>query len=214
HPAARGRARTDRRPRPAPARRPPPPPAPPPPPPAPPPGGQAPRRPPGGGPAPGGTTPPVVVAVGDHDRAAVIVDTAARLARDTGSPLEVVHVQQTAVVEEQAVDAEALDHARATVTAHLDRLAAQGVAATGQILTSVGDHAAAGRALARHAAELGARTVAVGRSPRGPLAQFADGSFTTALTHAATCTVVLVDPDSDPRPLDADTLTALRGAAG
>ncbi|GGX71236.1 MFS transporter [Streptomyces anandii] len=166
------------------------------------------------GDAPGGTTPPVVVAVGDHDRAAVIVDTAARLARDTGSPLEVVHVQHIAVVEEQAVDAEDLGHARATVTAHLDRLAARGVAATGQILTSVGDHAAAGRALARHAAELGARTVAVGRSPRGPLAQFADGSFTTALTHAATCTVVLVDPDSDPRPLDAATLTALRGAAG
>ncbi|MGX4693970.1 MFS transporter [Streptomyces sp. JNUCC 63] len=162
---------------------------------------------------PSTTMPPVIVAVGAHDGAAVIVDTAARLARDTGSPLEVVHVQQTAVVEEQAVDAEDLDQARATVTAHLDRLAAQGIAATGQILTSVGDHAAAGRALARHAGEMGARTVAVGRSPRGPLAQFADGSFTTALTHAATCTVVLVDPDSAPRPLTAATLSELRGAS-
>ncbi|MBB4790272.1 nucleotide-binding universal stress UspA family protein [Streptomyces nodosus] len=138
------------------------------------------------------------------------MDTAARLARDAGGPLEVVHVQETVVVEEQAVDTEGTEQARAAVTAHLDRLAGLGIAATGQILTSVGDHAAAGRALARHAADVNARTVAVGRSPRGPLAQFADGSFTTALTHAASCTVVLVDPEHSPRPLTADSLTELR----
>ncbi|MGW5171691.1 MFS transporter [Streptomyces nodosus] len=162
-----------------------------------------------GTPADGGGT-PVVVAVGPHEGAAAVVDTAARLARDAGSPLEVVHVQETAVVEEQAVDTEDTEQARAAVTAHLDRLAGLGIAATGQILTSVGDHAAAGRALARHAADVNARTVAVGRSPRGPLAQFADGSFTTALTHAASCTVVLVDPEHSPRPLTADSLTELR----
>ncbi|MEU7484385.1 MFS transporter [Streptomyces sp. NPDC042319] len=156
--------------------------------------------------------PRVIVAVGGHDKAPAIVDAAARLARDTGSPLEVVHVQQTAVVEEQAVDTETDDQARAAVTAHLDRLAALGVPATGQILTSVGDHAAAGRVLAQHAADVHARTVAIGRSPRGPLTQFADGSLTTALTHSATCTVVLVDPDSAPRPLTEQSLTELRNS--
>ncbi|MEE1670727.1 MFS transporter [Streptomyces sp. WAC07094] len=160
--------------------------------------------------APG--TPPLIVAVGAHDRAAVIVDAAAQLARDAGSPLEVVHVQQTAVVEEQAVDTEDTEQARAAVTVHLDRLAAHGIPATGQILTSVGDHATAGRVLAQHASDVHARTVAVGRSPRGPLAQFADGSFTTALTHTADCTVVLVDPDHSPRPLTAATLTELRNS--
>ncbi|MEU3984424.1 MFS transporter [Streptomyces sp. NPDC026672] len=164
------------------------------------------------GAAPTGGTPPVIVAVGAHDRAAGIVDTAARLARDTGSPLEVVHVRQTAVVEEQAVDTETPEAARAAVRAHLDRLAARGVAATGQILTSVGDHAAAGRVLAQHAADVRARTLAVGRSPRGPVAQFADGSLTTALIHTATCTVVLIDPDTDPRPLTPATLDELRTA--
>ncbi|WP_433447469.1 MFS transporter [Streptomyces sp. CA-142005] len=158
-------------------------------------------------------TPPVIVAVGAHDRAAAIVDAAARLARDTGSPLEVVHVQQTAVVEEQAVETETTEQARAAVVAHLDRLAGQGVAATGQILGSVGDHAAAGRALAQHAARVGARAVAVGRSPRGPLAQFADGSLTTALTHSAPCTVVLLDAGDSHRHLTPDTLAELRDAA-
>ncbi|MFJ2396387.1 MFS transporter [Streptomyces sp. NPDC087843] len=165
------------------------------------------------GAAPATDGPPLIVAVGAHDRAAAIVDTAARLAHDSGTALEVVHVQQTAVVEEQAVDVETADQARSAVTAHLDRLAAQGIPAVGQILTSVGDHAAAGRALAQHAADVHAGTVAVGRSPRGPLAQFADGSFTSALTHTAACTVVLVDPDSAPRPLTAATLAELRAAS-
>jgi MFS family permease len=160
-----------------------------------------------------GGTAAVIVAVGAHERAGVIVDAAALLARETGSPLEVVHVQQTAVVEEQAVDTEDFDAARAAVTAHLDRLAAHGIAATGQILSSVGDHAAAGRAVARHAADVHARAVAVGRSPRGPLAQFADGSFTSALTHTAGCSVVLVDPDATPRRLTSDSLKELRATS-
>lgn len=163
--------------------------------------------------APAGAT-PVVVAVGGDDRASAVVDAAALLARDTGSPLEVIHVRRTAVVEEQAAETESAEQARSAVTAHLDRLAGLGVAASGQVLTSVGDHAAAGRALARHATEARARTVAVGRSPRGALAQFADGSFTTALTHAATCTVVLVDPDDAPRRLTASALVELRGGTG
>ncbi|MER6061362.1 MFS transporter [Streptomyces sp. NPDC001792] len=172
----------------------------------------APSLTPVGGPA-ATDTPPVIVAVGAHDRAAAIVDAAARLARDTGSPLEVVHVQQTAVVEEQAVETETTEQARAAVVAHLDRLAGQGIAATGQILGSVGDHAAAGRALAQHAARVGARAVAVGHSPRGPLAQFADGSLTTALTHSAPCTVVLLDAGDSHRHLTPDTLAELRDAA-
>ncbi|MFF4836668.1 MFS transporter [Streptomyces sp. NPDC001315] len=165
-----------------------------------------------GTPAPAGT-PRVIVAVGGHDQAAAIVDAAARLARDTGSPLEVVHVQQTAVVEEQATDTETLDQARAAVTAHLDRLTAGGTTAHGQILTSVGDHAAAGRALAQHADSVGARTIAIGRSPRGSLAQFADGSFTAALTHAARCTVVLVDTSHAPTPVTTANLKELRNSA-
>ncbi|MFI6467732.1 MFS transporter [Streptomyces sp. NPDC050538] len=160
-----------------------------------------------------GSAPRIIVAVSAHDQAPAIVDAAARLARDTHSPLEVVHVQLTAVVEELAADTETRDQARAAVTAHLDRLAAQGVPATGQILTTVGDHSAAGRVLARHAADTGARAIAVGHSPHGPLTQFAEGSFTTAVTHAATCTVALVEPDNAPRPLTSASLSALRDGA-
>ncbi|MFG3103578.1 MFS transporter [Streptomyces sp. NPDC048182] len=166
------------------------------------------------GAAPAGGPPRVIVAVGARAGAAAVVDAAARLARDTGGPLEVVHVRETAVVEEQATDTESLDAARAAVTAHLDRVAATGVAVRGQILTSVGDHAAAGRALADHAARTGARTVALGRSPRGSFAQFADGSFTSALTHSARCTVVLVGSAAGVEAVTTGNLAALREGRG
>jgi predicted MFS family arabinose efflux permease len=154
---------------------------------------------------------PVIVAVGATGDATDVVDAAADIARDMGGLLEVVHVRETAVVEEFAVDSEDADTARAAVTAHLDRLAGRGVAATGQVLHSLGDHASAGRVLAQHARDVQARTVAVGRSPRGPVAQFADGSFTAALTRAAARTVVLLEPDHAPYELTASSLGDLRG---
>jgi ACDE family multidrug resistance protein len=157
-------------------------------------------------------TRPVIVAVGATADAADIVDAAAVIARDLGAPLEVVRVRETVVIEELAVDPEDENEARAAVSELLDGLAANGVAATGQILRSVGDHAAAGRVLARHADEVEARTVAVGRSPRGPASQFAEGSFTSALTHGTTRTVVLVSPGATPHELTADVLPSLRGA--
>jgi len=164
----------------------------------------------GAAPAPGYR--PVIVAVGAEGDAARVIDAAAVIARDTGSTLEVVHVRETAVADEEAIEAEAAEQARSAVVDHLDRLAAQGINATGQVLTSVGDHAMAGRVLARHAADVEARVVALGRSPRGAVVQFTEGSFTTALTHAAACTVVLIEPSRAPRPLTAASLETLRGS--
>jgi MFS family permease len=152
---------------------------------------------------------PVIVAVGAAEDAAEIVDAAAVIARDARALLEVVHVRETAVVEELATDTEDASQGRAAVLAHLDRLAEQGIAATGQVLTSVGDHATAGRILAKHAADVQARAIAVGRSSHGTVEQFADGSFIAALTHAATCTVVLVEPGKRPYRLTVASLDEL-----
>jgi MFS family permease len=164
------------------------------------------------GPVATGTHQPVIVAVGATEDAPAVVGAAAAIARDEHSSLQVVHVLETAVVEEQAIDAEDIDAARTAVTAHLDRLAGQGVAATGLLLHSVGDHAAAGRVLAGHARDVGARTVALGRSPRGSIVQFADGSLTAALTSAAPCPVVFVQSDGTPHRLTPQTLHKLRSA--
>lgn len=152
---------------------------------------------------------PVIVAVAATSDAAGIVASAARLAQQTGSPLEVVHVRETAVVEEQAVEVEDADVARSALTAHLDRLAEQHIRATGLLLHSVGDHAEAGRVLARHAQDVRAGLVAVGTSPRGAAAQFGAGSLTTALTRHSPCTVVLLRLNEPARELTDDTVRAL-----
>lgn len=89
------------------------------------------------------------------------------------------------------MDTETNKQARAAVAVHPARPVRQGVAASGQVLSGVGDHAAAGRALARHADDVHARTVAVGRSPRGTLA--------------------LVDLGASPRRLAAAGPAELRG---
>jgi MFS transporter, ACDE family, multidrug resistance protein len=155
---------------------------------------------------------PVVVAIGATADAAEVVTAAAAIARDAGAPLEVVRVRETVVIEEMAIDPEDETTARQSVNRLVADLTAHGVTATALLLHSVGDHAAAGRVLARHADEVHARTVAVGRSPRGPASQFAEGSFTSALTHATRSTVVLVSPGETPHQLNADVLAGLREA--
>lgn len=155
---------------------------------------------------------PVVVAVGSDPEAAGVVAAAARMARDTGGPLEVVHVRQTVVIEELAIEPEDQQVAHDALVAHLDALALQGISATGLMLHSVGDHAAAGRALARHAAAVGARAVAVGTSPYGPAQQFSEGSFTTALTHDAPCRILLLRTDEPALELTQENLRELATA--
>jgi len=153
---------------------------------------------------------PVVVAIGVNTDSDGVVDAGARLATQTSGPLEVVRVHETTVIEESAVEYRGIDEAREAVRAQLGRLAAAGVPASGHILPTVGDHATAGRALALHADEVDAVAVAVGHSTHGPVVQFAEGSFTSALTRAAHCDVVLVDPHSEPHELTPETLDHLR----
>jgi MFS transporter, ACDE family, multidrug resistance protein len=57
----------------------------------------------------------VIVAVAATEDAGDIVDAAAEMARGAGAPLEVVHVGETAVVGELAVDAEDSNRAQAAV---------------------------------------------------------------------------------------------------
>jgi MFS family permease len=154
----------------------------------------------------------VVVAVTARPDAAAIVDQAAVIARTAGAALDVVQVRETRVLSEFAFEAEDEPTTRARLRAYLDRLEAAGIAATGHVLHSVGDHAAAGRALARHANALDARAVVVGPSVYGSAFQFADGSLTTALTNAAKVPVIFVRPGELPQPLAQDT-PAQQGAS-
>ncbi|MGW2212750.1 hypothetical protein [Streptomyces sp. NPDC001781] len=69
------------------------------------------------------------------------------------------------------------------------------------------------RETAGQAARVGARTVAMGRSPRGPPARFADGGMTSALAHGAPGDVVPVDAEPVPRQLTEGTPAKPRDGA-
>jgi ACDE family multidrug resistance protein len=155
---------------------------------------------------------PVVVAVGSSPDADAVVRAAAGIARRTRAPLEIVRVRETMVVEELAIDVEPADDARAALEEHVERARGLGVPVTGLVLHSVGDHASAARVLVRHAGAENARVVAVGPSPRGRAAQFADGSFTTTLAREAPCTLVVVHPGAELEDETAGAVSALAGA--
>ena len=139
----------------------------------------------------------VVVAVGATPDAEDVVRAAAAIARRRGGPLEIVRVRETTVIEELAIDVEPTDVARAALREHVAVAERSGVPVTGLLLHSVGDHAAAARVIARHAAAEQAGIVAVGPSPRGRTLQFANGSFTATLAVHTPCTLVLVHPESE-----------------
>jgi nucleotide-binding universal stress UspA family protein len=139
----------------------------------------------------------VIVAVGATPDAPDVVTAAAGIAVRNGTWLEIVRVHETTVIEELAIDVEDHDHAIAALADHLESAAHEGVPVTGLLLHSVGDHAAAARVLARHATEARARVVALGPSPRGRGAQFADGSFTATLARETPCTLMLLHPEPE-----------------
>jgi MFS family permease/nucleotide-binding universal stress UspA family protein len=153
---------------------------------------------------------PVLVAVGPTIDAAAVVDQAVDLAERDGAPLELVHIRETAVVEEAAIDIVDPDAAVAAVRRHLDRLAKNGILATGLVLHSVGDHASAGNVLAKHAADIGARSVVIGTSTHGRIQQLAEGSITSTLVDKLEVPVLLVVPGEEPKELMAGSLKYLR----
>ncbi|AMM31072.1 MFS transporter [Sinomonas atrocyanea] len=136
---------------------------------------------------------PIVVAVRATPAAAEIADRAAELASHEGAPLEVVHVRETEIIEELAVSPETEEEARAAVSAHVDRLAGTGLAVRGLVLHSVGDHAASAEALARHAAQVGARALVVRKVPHGPVSRHLGASLAAAADGAAAPELVVID---------------------
>ncbi len=135
---------------------------------------------------------PVVAAIDRGPSADAVVDRAAAIASASSAPVDVVHVAETDIVGELAVTPESADEAREAVRAQLARLGATGVVARGLVLTRVGDHAEAGRVLARHAEEVDARAIVLGRSTSGTLARLTDAALTPELHPSPTRELVVV----------------------
>jgi MFS transporter, ACDE family, multidrug resistance protein len=142
----------------------------------------------------------ILAAIDNSPVAAHVTETAARLAADGGRVVHVVHAREAATAGDGAVDVEALEAAKALVRDHLDRLAASGVLAEGQVLLHATDHGTAGRLIAEYANEIGATTVVVGAASHQGLSALMDSSASAELRRHANGRVLVVDPDA-PRTL-------------
>jgi ACDE family multidrug resistance protein len=142
------------------------------------------------------TSAPVVVAIDRSPTATAVVAAAIRLASQSSSSIDLLHVLESDVVHEQNVDLETNEEAAAIVRAHLDEIGAAGIAARGHVLTHVGSHAEIGRVLADQANTWNARVLVVGPATRDLAVGSGQGSVLSELWNAARCDVLLVAPDA------------------
>jgi len=106
---------------------------------------------------------PVLVAVDGSPRGVAVTAAAARLAAERGVGVEVVHVHETDVVGDDAVDRENREMAAAVLARRLAQLQDAGVPAGGEVLHTFGDHEDAVRAVLERIEAIGAQIVVVGR---------------------------------------------------
>lgn len=147
---------------------------------------------------------PVLVAVDGSPDAGAVSRAAADLARARSSSVVVVHVRETDVLGDQAADLESRTEAQRVVDRHLGLLARRGVAATGEVVDSVGDHEDAAEAVLATARRTGADALVLGRPRHGRTSM--TRAIATAAGEEALGHVVIVHPEAGRRLLDpADT---------
>ena len=106
---------------------------------------------------------PVLVAVDGSPRGIAVTAAAAKLAAERGAAVEVLHVHETDVVGDDAVDRESRERAAAVLASRLAQLHEAGVRAGGEVLHTFGDHEDVVQAVLDRVDELGAQAVVIGR---------------------------------------------------
>jgi MFS transporter, ACDE family, multidrug resistance protein len=150
----------------------------------------------------------VVVAVDGTPESDRVTDAAIRLAASLGSPVDVLHVLETDVIDGDAVDAETADAARQVVLRHVARVRAAGLTGDGQVLRSVGDHAGNGSRIARYARDHHARAVVVGSSREPGFSALVDADVTDVVVRESPSRVLVVPVDGTAEPAQAGSSTS------
>jgi MFS family permease len=149
-------------------------------------------------PATGQTAPApgwVLLAIDGSPGSATVTSRAAAAAANRGVGVEVMHVQETDVVDAEAIELESAEQAERVVRDRLAQLEDLGIPATSHLATSTGDHGDVGRLIARRAREIRAGLIAVGApTGQGALLAGADALATAQLAREAPCDLLVVQP--------------------
>lgn len=139
---------------------------------------------------------PIVVAVDGAAHAAQVTDAAASFAQMFNCPVEVVHVIESDIVDEQVLDVETSEAAHSAIAESVERLQDAGVTVRGHLLTVVGFHGDAGRRIADFATRHQARLIVVGAPTNDDLATLFDLNLTREILRHASCDVHVIAFDS------------------
>jgi MFS family permease len=139
--------------------------------------------------------PVVLLAVDSGPAAAAAREAAARVALDRGLAVRVLHVREVDVTAEDGIEQETTDAAEQVLADHVDALAGRGVAASGEVRTSVGTHADVARAILAEAARTTPAVIVVGASAQGALARAVGGDVVGTLRQGTSSEVLVVEPD-------------------
>jgi MFS transporter, ACDE family, multidrug resistance protein len=146
---------------------------------------------------------PAIVAAVDANPGGGVIEAAIRLAKLLDCPVEILHVVETDIVEELAIDVETLDTARVVISDNVSRLRDAGVAGDGHLIRAVGGHGETGRRIAEFANEHQARVIVVGPPEDGELASAFSAGLTDQLIRYARCPVHIVPLGADSQPTGA-----------
>jgi MFS family permease len=146
--------------------------------------------------------PPILAAV-DAGSQVGVTDAAIRLAQLFDCPVEILHVVETDVIEELAVDIETLDAARDIIDDNVNRLRSAGIAGDAHLVRVIGGHGEIGRRIAEFATECHARMIVVGPPTDGEIAAAFSAGVTDQLIRYAPCPVHIVPLGSDHEPTSA-----------
>jgi nucleotide-binding universal stress UspA family protein len=150
---------------------------------------------------PAGDRKPIVLAIDAGIAAPAATAKAMEWSTALRAPVDVLHVQEVDVVDDDAIDRESLDDARAFVDARLHELATAGAVATGHLLRSVADHANIGRLIAGYAERVGARLIVIGEPTTGAFGRLLDHGSSQHLLAEAPCDVLVVGTEREPELL-------------
>jgi MFS transporter, ACDE family, multidrug resistance protein len=134
----------------------------------------------------------VVVAVDSSRNAHAVEDAGVLMGRLADSRVDLLHVFETEIVEEQAIDVESSDAAKRLIAEGVDRIRLAGIPATGHLLTVVGDHGGAGRRIAEFANDHRSRLIVIGRADEGSVASVFDADLVDQVVQHARCDVHIV----------------------
>jgi ACDE family multidrug resistance protein len=144
---------------------------------------------------------PIVAAIDSGPYAEEVTEIAIELALLLDCPVEVLHVIETDVFEELAVDLESHEAAMDVTSRNVSRVLAAGLAGGGHLLRVTSDHGEVGRRIAAFANEHHAQMIVIGTHSDTEIARVFDANLTDSLLREAHCAVHIVPSGSDDRPL-------------